>query len=148
MAALSAECLARAVKLIESGRAAFTPQDESAVTYAPKLAKEEGRADWSRPAEQLARAARAFNPWPTLQARLPDRRALKILRARAEAACQSTAGGRPEPGVVLAAAGEDFVVAAGSGALRLLEVQAEGRRPMLAAEFLRGARLAPGARLG
>jgi methionyl-tRNA formyltransferase len=136
------------VRLIASGRAAFTPQDRSAASFAPKLTGEEGLADWSQPAEQLARAARAYNPWPTLQARLPDRRRLRILRARAEAGGRPTAGGWPEPGVVLAAAGEDFVVAAGAGALRLLEVQAEGRRPMAAAEFLRGARLAPGARLG
>jgi methionyl-tRNA formyltransferase len=147
MAELSAECLSRAVRLIESGQAVFSPQDVSAATFAPKLTKEEGRADWSRPADHLARAARAYNPWPALSAKLPGGRRLKILRARVEAGSQFAASARPEPGTVLLAAGDDFVVATGSGALRLLEVQAEGKKPMGAAEFLRGARLAAGARL-
>ena len=146
MAELSAECLSRAVRLIESGPAAFTPQDESAATFAPKLTKEEGRADWSQPADYLARAARAYNPWPTLYTKLPGGRSLKMLRARAEKG--SGAFSEAEPGTVLLAAGEDFVVATGAGALRLLEIQAEGRRPMAAADFLRGARLMGGARLG
>jgi methionyl-tRNA formyltransferase len=166
LAELSAEALARGVRLIESGAAAFAPQDESAVTLAPKLTKEEGRIDWSRPAEQLARAARAYNPWPALGCRLPDARALRILRARAEEGCQVSGvgcqlegGSQPsltpktrnlntEPGTVLVASGEDFLVATGAGALRLVEVQVEGKRPMNSAEFLRGARLGPGARLG
>jgi methionyl-tRNA formyltransferase len=160
MAEFSAGALSRAVRLIEEGRAAFTPQDESAVTRAPKLTKEEGRADWSQPAERLARAARAYNPWPTLYTKLPDGRGLKILKARAETSCQLSVAGcqsvpnpeprtqNPEPGTVLAASGADFLVATGAGALRLVEVQAEGKRPMAAAEFLRGARLAAGDRLG
>ena len=157
MSGLSADALSRGVRLIESGRAVFTPQDESAVTQAPKLTKEEGRADWSRPAEELARAARAYNPWPTLQARLPDGRGLKILRARPVSSSEFRVPGsmdrqpgtrNPEPGTVLASSGSDLVVATGSGALRLVEVQVEGKRPMAAADFLRGARLAPGARLG
>jgi methionyl-tRNA formyltransferase len=183
MAELSAQALSRGVRLIESGAATFAPQDESAVTLAPKLTREEGRADWSRPAEDLARAARAYNPWPTLGCRLPDGRALKILRARPvpgsefpfdklrapsdsfEGLVPSSAAPQPgtrnqpldhargpepvegEPGTVVAASGADFLVATGAGALRLVEVQAEGKRPMGAAEFLRGARLEPGARL-
>ena len=143
MAELSAECLSRAVRLVESGQAVFAEQDHSAATFAPKLTKEEGRADWSRPADYLARAARAYNPWPALCAKAPGGRALKILRARAEPARAPA-----EPGTVLAASGADFLVAAGTGALRLIEVQAEGKKPMAAAEFLRGARLTAGARLG
>ncbi|HOX06893.1 MAG TPA: methionyl-tRNA formyltransferase [Planctomycetota bacterium] len=145
MAGLSAEALSRGVRLVESGRAVFLPQDPAAVTFAPKLTKEEGQADWSRPAAHLARAARAYNPWPTLHTKLPDGRGLKILRAREEP------GAVPaglEPGAVAAASGADFLVACGAGLLRLTEVQAEGKRPMSAGEFLRGARLAPGAGLG
>lgn len=140
---LSAECLSRAVKLIESGQAVFVKQDPAAVTHAPKLTKEEGRAGWSRPADWLARAARAFNPWPTLYATLPGGRGLKILAARAEPESASA-----EPGTILVASGADFLVATGADALRLITVQPDGKRPMPAAEFLRGARLAAGARLG
>ncbi len=140
LSTLSAECLSRAVKLVEAGKAEYLEQDECQATSAPKLTKEEGRADWTRDAEHLARAARAFNPWPTLCARLPDGKLLKILTAREE----SGSGGS---GTVLAAAGEDFLIACGAGALRLLTVQAEGKRPMTAADFLRGARLTAGDRL-
>lgn len=140
LSTLSAECLSRAVKLVEAGTAEFVEQDESKATPAPKLTKEEGRADWTRDAKHLARAARAFNPWPTLYARLPDGKLLKILAAREE-----SASGRP--GEVLAAAGEDFLIACGEGALRPLRVQVEGKRPVAAADFLRGARLAAGERM-
>lgn len=141
LAELSAECLSRAVRLVESGGAAFRPQDAAAVSFAPKLSKAEGRADWSRPAPWLARAARAFNPWPTLHAKLPGGRLLRILAARAEPA---PAGVSPAPGQVLAASSEGLLVAAGDGALRLVTVQPEGKRPMPAADFLRGHRLRPG----
>ncbi|MHC4913974.1 MAG: methionyl-tRNA formyltransferase [Planctomycetota bacterium] len=137
---LSAECLSRALKLIASGEARPVEQDESRVTLAPKLSKEEGRANWARPAEELARAARAYNPWPALQARLPGGRGLKILRARAEP-------GEADPGAVTAAEDADFLVGTGEGLLRLLEVQAEGKRAMTAGDFLRGAHVAAGDRL-
>jgi len=138
---LSAECLSRAVKLVETGAAEYAEQDESEATPAPKLVKEEGRADWTKGADYLARAARAFSPWPTLYTNLPGGKLLKLLAARAK-------GGSGRPGAVLAASGDEFVVACGEGTLRLVRVQAEGKRPMAAAEFLRGARLAAGDRLG
>jgi len=144
LAALSAELLSRAVRLVESGSARYAEQPQAAASHAPKLTKEEGRLDWSRDAAYLARAARAYNPWPTLQARLPGGRLLRVLAARAEPAPESTA----VPGTVLESAGDRLLVRAGGGALRLVAVQAEGRRPMGAAEFLRGARLAAGDRLG
>jgi methionyl-tRNA formyltransferase len=144
LAGLSAELLSRAVRLIESGGAHFTEQPHAAATFAPKLTKEEGRLDWARDAAWLARAARAYNPWPTLQTRLPGGRLLRVLAARAEPAPE--AGGAP--GTVLAAGNAGLLVRAGDGALRLVAVQAEGRRPMPAGEFLRGARLAAGDRLG
>jgi methionyl-tRNA formyltransferase len=143
MAGLSAEALARGVGLIESGKADYAEQDHAAATYARKLTKEEGLADWSRPAEKLARAVRAYNPWPTLYTRLPDGRRLKVLVASAQA------GGEKVPtGTIVAAEGADLAVRTGDGVLRLLSVQAEGKRAMDAADFLRGAPLATGDRLG
>jgi methionyl-tRNA formyltransferase len=142
MAALSAEALSRGVRLIEAGEAQYSEQDHSAATYAPKLTKEEGAADWSRSAEKLALAARAFNPWPTLWTRTSGGKLLKILAARAE-----PGGEGREPGEVAAAEGEDFLVASGDGLLRLVEVQAEGKRAMPAADFLRGGHIVEGDRL-
>jgi methionyl-tRNA formyltransferase len=146
LAVLSAECLLRAVRLLEGGTAAFSRQDAAAVTLAPKLTREEGWADWSKPAVELARAARAYNPWPVLHTSLPGGKCLKILAARAEPA--PAAAAPAAPGTILTAAGADFLVATGRGLLRLIAVQPEGRKPLPAAEFLRGARLTAGTGLG
>jgi methionyl-tRNA formyltransferase len=145
LSGLSAELLSRAVRLVELGQARFVEQQHSAASFAPKLSKEEGLADWSRGAVYLARAARAYNPWPTLRTRLPDGKGLRILAARAE---PTPTGGAAGPGEVLAASGGDFRVGTGDGVLRLVTVQAEGRRPMAVGDFLRGARLAAGERMG
>jgi len=137
MADLSARALVKGVQLIAAGKANYLEQDHSAATYAHKLTKEEGAADWILGAAKLVLAARAFNPWPTLYTRMPDGKLLKILAARAE-----PAGGEGlRPGAVAAAEGEDFLVATGDGLLRLIEVQAEGKRAMSAPDFLRGARI-------
>ncbi len=143
MADLSAETLVRGVGLIESGKADYAEQDPAAATRARKLTKEEGQADWSRPAEKLACAVRAYNPWPTLYTRLPDGRRLKVLAARARAGDE-----KAPAGTIIAAEGADFAVQTGDGVLRLLSVQAEGKRAMDAADFLRGVPLATGDQLG
>ncbi len=107
------------------------PQPGEGATYAPKLTRESGRLDWTRPAAVLDRQVRALNPWPgtytTLGATL-DGEMLKVLDAVPEP-------GRGEPGEVLDGA---LLVACGEGALRLLRVQRPGRAPMAAAEMLRG----------
>ncbi len=141
MAGLSAEALARGVGMIESGDAEYAEQDHSAANYAQKLTKEEGLADWSRSAEELAQAARGYNPWPTLYTCMPDGKLLKILAALPE-----TGEGEIDavPGTVLSAKKGDFSIQTGEGVLHLLSVQAEGKRAMDAADFLRGAHLATG----
>ncbi|MEW6413734.1 MAG: methionyl-tRNA formyltransferase [Pseudomonadota bacterium] len=114
-------------------------QDDAQATYAAKLDKEEARLDWSRPAAELARAVRAFNPVPGAWT-LVDGAPLKIWAA-------APVPGQGAPGEVLDA-GERLVVACGEGALALAELQPAGSKRMTAAAFLAGRRLAPGARLG
>ncbi|MFZ5573582.1 MAG: methionyl-tRNA formyltransferase [Pseudomonadota bacterium] len=114
-------------------------QDDAQATYAAKLDKEEARLDWSRPAAELARAVRAFNPVPGAWT-LVDGAPLKIWAA-------APVPGQGAPGEVLDA-GERLVVACGDGALALTELQPAGSKRMTAAAFLAGRRLAPGARLG
>lgn len=114
-------------------------QPETGVTYAAKLEKSEAPLDWTQSAEQLARRVRAFNPFPGATAQL-DGAPLKIWQAVA-------VPGQGEPGVVLAVERDALVVACGSGALRLGELQKAGGRRLGVAQFLAGTLLRPGQRL-
>ena len=129
-----------------AGRIIPRPQDETQVTWAPPLKKEQGRIRWEQPAEYIARQVRAFHPWPgtfTEWRGAP----LKILRVRVVPASPVTSDApAPPPGTVVAAA-EGVCVVTGAGMIQLLEVQPAGRRPMTAAEFVRGARGFLGSRL-
>jgi methionyl-tRNA formyltransferase len=102
-------------------------QPEDGVTYAHKLAKDEGRIDWRRPAAEIERQVRGLNPWPGVWCELNGER-LKVLAAE-----PATGGGAP--GTML---DDALAVACGEGALRLTRVQRAGKAPMSAAELLRG----------
>lgn len=120
-----------------SGQLTPRPQPAEGVTVARMVEKEDGRLDWSLPAVELERRIRAFVPWPGGWTQLGGA-LLKVWRAE-------VVDGRSAPGTVLAAHGV-LDVACGTGALRLLEVQPEGKRRMSAAEFLSGHRLPEGER--
>ena len=109
------------------------PQPAEGATYAPKLSREDGRLDWTQPAEALARRVRALNPWPGTFTTL-GAEPLKVLAARME-------DGAGEPGTVL---DDALLVATGHGALRLTQVQAPGRSAMDGMAFLRGRRVPAG----
>ena len=115
-------------------------QDDAQATYAAKLSKEEAQLDWHLPADALARAVRAYNPVPGAWTLL-DGAPLKVWSAQAVAG----AGG---PGEVLYAEADRLVVACGSGALALQEVQPAGSKRMAAAAFLAGRPLLRGTRFG
>lgn len=141
--------LERALALIATGHPPRTPQDNTLATHCGKLKREDGRLDWNRPAVDLARLVRAYNPWPGTSCLLPGEKpaALKIHQATA----LPGQDGCPAPGTVLAAdAAQGLLVATGAGLLRLDEVQAEGGKRLKAADFLRGhaQTLSPGAWLG
>jgi methionyl-tRNA formyltransferase len=138
LAALGAQLVAAALDGLARGTIAATPQPAEGATYAAKLAKHEARIDWTRPAAELERQVRAFNPFPGATARLRGTE-IKIWRA----AVTEAAG---EPGVVLALDPAAIVVACGRGALRLEELQRAGGKRLLAREFLRGFALAAGER--
>jgi len=109
------------------------PQPEEGVTYAPKIAKEDGRLDWTQPASALDRRIRALTPWPgCFFHHGPE--VIRVLAAE-------PAGGDGLPGTVLDGAP---TVACGEGALRLTRLQRAGRAALPAAEFLRGYALPPG----
>jgi methionyl-tRNA formyltransferase len=136
--------LAEALTLLESGRAPRQPQDPARATYAPKLSIEEAAIRWSDPAPAIVNLVRAFDPWPVAYA-LRDGAPLKIWRA---AAAERHEPPPAAPGTVVAAGPDGFVVTAGAGAVKVLEVQPASGRRMAAAEYLRGHPLAPGTVLG
>ncbi len=119
------------------------PQDSSLATYCPKIAREDGRVDWARPAAELARRDRAFTPWPGLFTFRRNTR-LKLSGLTPIARDASVARGSKETPGVLLEAGLRIVVACGEGAVSIATLQSEGRRPLAAAEFVRGERVAPG----
>lgn len=127
-AAAIVEALARIDTLVP------VPQPEAGVTYATKIDKAEARVDWARPAAEVDRLIRGLSPFPGAFVEVGAER-VKLLRSR-------LAPGQGLPGEVLAG----FTVACGTGAVEITEAQREGRRPMPAAEVLRGLALPP--RLG
>lgn len=114
------------------------PQDHAQATWAPMLRKEDGRIDWSRPAQEIANRIRAFTPWPGCYTFLRGQR-LHIWRARAQEAART-------PGELWR---EDrrLFAGCGRGSLELLEVQLEGRKRMDVATFLNGLHLNSAERL-
>jgi methionyl-tRNA formyltransferase len=111
----------------------LAPQAQPAegVTYAAKIDKTEARIDWSHPAEVIARQVRGLSPFPGAWCETPSGR-LKLLDARAiEGGANEERG---EPGAHLG----KLTIACGTGALSILRAQREGKRPMDAAEILRG----------
>jgi len=134
LAMLGAELLVEV--LPQLGKRVPTAQPSEGVTYAAKIAKTEAALDWRRPAQQLERQVRAFNPFPIATATLAGT-PLKIWNA-------ALAQGGGEPGRVLAAAEQGIVVACGEGALCLRELQKPGSRRMAAKDFLHGFAVRPG----
>ena len=123
------------------------PQSPSLATYCPKISREDGRVDWTRPAAELVRRARAFTPWPGLFTfRRNTRLKLSVLSPVLGGAFDAR-GSKESPGVLLEA-GSRVVVACGEGAVAIGTLQAEGRRALPAAEFVRGERVSPGERWG
>lgn len=115
-----------------------TPQPDRGVTYAHKIDKAEARIDWRRPAAELDRAIRAFNPFPGAVAEI-NGTTLKLWQAsRADAA--------GTPGEVLRADADGLVIACGQGALTISEAQKPGKKRQPISDALQGLDIAPGMR--
>ncbi len=120
----------------------FTMQDEHAATYAPKIKKEDGRVQWAREAQEIVDRVRAFTGWPGSYFLLQGKR-MGLLKARAESVAAGAA-----PGTVIEASEKSgLAVAAGKGRVRIVSLQAEGRKALSAEDFLKGFPLKPGALL-
>ncbi len=126
---LGADALMKALPGILDGSSRPEPQDDSLSCYAKKLDKSEAWIDWSRPAQDIERQVRAFNPWPVAQTRFEDAN-LRVWRAHAIGGVAGT------PGTVMNATRSGVDVATGDGLLRITELQLPGKRAMGAQDFI------------
>ncbi len=137
LAKLGAHAIVAALSGIGSGKLQAHAQAAEGATYAHKITREQSRIDWKRPAIEIERAVRAFNPFPGAFSKF-DEQVVKVWKA--ELADASTG----EPGMVNTASSAGIVVTCGEGALRLTELQRSGGKRLPAAEFLRGFPIAAG----
>ena len=146
-AKLSQEGAALVIKLLdqlEKGKPDLQPQDEKLATYAPRLSKADGKMDWRLKADQIHNKIRALQPWPGTVTQL-EKQSIRLLESRIISA-QSAAA---PPGSILKADSKvGLHVQTGQGVLEILRLQAEGGKPLTAAEFLRGHPILPGACFG
>jgi methionyl-tRNA formyltransferase len=143
LAETGAAALIEALALMEAGAASETPQDHGLATYAPKVDRETARLDWSLPAAEVALWMRGMDDVPGAWSPLGERGAVKLFRP------QVAGDAAGAPGEVLDADPRDGVlVACGSGAVRVGEVQPPGKRRMGAGEWVRGRGVAAGDRFG
>lgn len=140
LAALGAGLMSRTLRMLEEGAIIPAPQDEAAATHAPKILTEERRVDWNGIAEEVDRRIRGLSPSPGAYTFFRGKR-IVLLRSVAGAG-----GGAGSPGTICPAGDAGFEVVAGNGTVRVLEVLPEGKRPMGAEEWLRGAKPSVGER--
>lgn len=128
---IGADLLIETVKQLEAGTLVRTPQNEAEMTYDPMLTKEMGIIDWTMTAQEIVNRVHGLNPWPGCSTAMAGGR-LKILRA-------ATTVGSGAPGeIIMADPKAGLVIAAGEGALSVLQLQAPGGKPMNAKDYLRG----------
>jgi methionyl-tRNA formyltransferase len=134
LARLGADLMLRALGALERGGLQLTSQAEAGVTYARKIDKNETHIDWAQPWHEVHDHCRGLSPFPGAWSEMPGIGRVKILR--------STKGdGSGEPGRAL---DDKLTVACGSGAVRIVELQRAGGKPMATGEFLRGSPIAAG----
>ena len=141
-AALMAETLAG----LAAGSISAAKQDDALATYAPILTREDGHMDFEQPAMTVYNRWRGFQPWPGAWAMLGGKKLVAHRLMPLDAG--SLAGGPNEPGALRVDQGRLFVRCGAGTWLELVELQLEGKKRMLAADFLRGYALESGDRLG
>ncbi len=140
LARMGAQLLVQTIPDFIDGKIQPRPQAAEEASYAPKIKKEDGRVDWTKPAGAISNQVRALMPWPgtfTFLPGSPHPRLIKIWQVE-------VAPGSGRPGELLQADKSAILVGCGSGALRILSLQMEGGRRLTAQEFLAGHPLRPG----
>jgi methionyl-tRNA formyltransferase len=139
LAALGSDLLLETLKQAQAGTLRPQPQKDEESTYAKMLTKELGKIDWNRDALEIERYIRGLNSWPSAYTGYKGK-TLKIWKAQLVSDEDEPA----EPGTVTAVEKNSFIVQAGNGKLRILEVQLQGKKRMETGSFLRGVKLEKG----
>ncbi len=139
LASLGAKSIVAVLADLSAGNMPEVPQADAGVTYARKIEKAESLIEWSRPAHELERAVRAFRPIPGASTQIRGVH-VKVWNSR-------ISDGAGDPGTVLRVTPQGLVVACGSGALMITEIQRAGGTRLPIADFLRGLSLVAGNRL-
>jgi methionyl-tRNA formyltransferase len=134
--------LVETIRRLKEASLTPTEQDESQATLAPMLKKEDGLIDWQRSAIEIERRVRGLDPWPG-SFTYTNGKLLKVHRAKIIAA-----DAKGNPGEIIRADSGGFWVATSAGVIALDEVQLENKKRLTVAEFIRGARIKAGERLG
>jgi methionyl-tRNA formyltransferase len=142
LAELGAAALIEALELFARDEIVETPQDESLATFTKIVEKKDAVIDWTRPAIEIERAVRAYDPWPVARTRIGGEDLL-VWRARVE----NDGASESPPGTIVSIKPE-IIVQCGAGRLALVEVQAPGRKRIASGDFARGRRIEAGAHLG
>ncbi|WP_116425846.1 methionyl-tRNA formyltransferase [Pseudomonas citronellolis] len=132
LARLGPPAVVEAIAGLAAGTLKGEVQDDALATYAHKLSKDEAKLDWSRPAVELERAVRAFDPWPVCHTTL-NGEPLKVWAAR-------LGEGKGEPGIILGASRDGLLVGCGEGSLLLTRVQLPGGKPLAFADLFNSRR--------
>lgn len=143
LAAEGAELLASTIPAIADGTAVYEKQDDSEATYSGLIRKSDGFTDFSGSAEKTERMIRAFVDWPACYSYL-DGQQVKFYKA--EALMDDIPDG--EPGTVSSIDKTSYTINCGSGRLKILEQQLQGKKRMSAGDFMRGHKLYIGDRFG
>ncbi|TMO81710.1 methionyl-tRNA formyltransferase [Pseudoalteromonas spongiae] len=130
LAELGPTALIDTLATIADGTATPEKQNDELANYAKKLSKDEANIDWHMPAQQIERNIRAFNPWPICFTQMQGN-TVKIYAAEL---VENTGN----PGEILAADKTGITVATTEGALKITQLQPQGKKPMSAQDFLNG----------
>ena len=136
----------RVIDEIANGIATRTPQDEALVTHVRKLSKIDGLVPWSKSAIEVERHVRGMQPWPGSFSHLnqPEKPSLRLQVLSVKIVDAVTSANHQPPGTVIEVTPIDFAVKCGSGAVRLLTVQPDGKKAMPTSDFLRGRKVSVG----
>jgi methionyl-tRNA formyltransferase len=143
LAELGGTLAAEVTERLSQGPMPEEPQPDAGVTYADRITKDDAPIFWWRSAHEVHNQVRGLQPWPLASTSIGGQRLLVLRTSVSDGPAPSSA----IPGTVLEAEGDRLVIAAGHGAVRIVDLRPEGRRTMAARDFLAGHHIAVGARM-
>lgn len=141
---LGAKTILDVLVKLENGQITDVEQNEDEATYCGMIKKDDGKVDWSKDATYIERLIRAMDPWPTAYSNLQihsKNQSMRIILKKADVVEEKS---ETKPGTIMNVSEKGIIVATGKNAIRILELQKSGKKPMVVSEFLRGNPVLPG----